>query len=88
VNMRGDDLERVIIDPGVKGSPGVERLNETGQRLVDQLGNRPGKIGGHQAADQAEGWLAVRAHEDAPTVITRRLPWLAVGYHIKWATIG
>src|SRR5439155_27233833 len=83
------------IDPGVKGGPRVERLVKTAERLVDQLGKRPREIDDHQVADQAEGWLAVGAHERAPTVISRRPRFPsgggqggAAGYHIKWATIG
>src|SRR2546422_11522162 len=68
----------MAIDPGVKGGPRVERLVKTGQSLVDQLGKRPGEIDDHQVADQAEGWLAVGAHERAPTVISRQ-PWLPSG---------
>ena len=72
LNGCGNDLERVALDPGVKGGSRIERLVKTGQRLVDQLGERPGEIDDHQVADQAEGWLAVGAHERAPTVISRR----------------
>src|SRR2546429_3335525 len=65
-----DDLQRLAIDLAQERRPGVDPLDQAAQRAVDDVQDRLLEIGDHQAADEAEVWLAVRAHEGVPTVIT------------------
>ncbi len=66
LDLGRDDLQGLTIDLAQERRPSVQRLDQATQGSVDDVQNGFVEIGDHQAADQGEVWLAVRAHEGAP----------------------